>query len=246
MKIFLKKKLLSERNIIRGISALFNSNTRMKLIEKKKNLNLMISKRTNSISNNDTKTDKRGNQNEHRRKPCAGAGKNRAGGEGLRAGARGCFAGRRDEDERRRTREGGHRRGTALLRGKPRAGAFGEKRRGRLRGRAAPLHRHAAEEQGQISRGTRVPHPQRGQRGAHAGDRPSGGKARSHTGYSAGNQHRGRGLQIRLPARGAARRAGKSGRNPGDSGPRTHDRAPDLPRARGESPIFPPFATAFY
>ncbi len=55
---YFKKKLLSERNIIRGISALFNSNTRMKLIEKKKNLNLMISKRTNSISNNDTKTDK--------------------------------------------------------------------------------------------------------------------------------------------------------------------------------------------
>ena len=55
---FFKKKLLSERNIIRGISALFNSNTRMRLIEKKKNLNLMISKRTNSISNNDTKTDK--------------------------------------------------------------------------------------------------------------------------------------------------------------------------------------------
>ena len=55
---FFKKKLLSERNIIRGISVLFNSNTRMKLIEKKKNLNLMISKRTNSISNNDIKTDK--------------------------------------------------------------------------------------------------------------------------------------------------------------------------------------------
>ena len=48
-KIKYKHKFLKERNIIRGISTLFNTNSKMKILERKKNINFM---------NSTTKTDK--------------------------------------------------------------------------------------------------------------------------------------------------------------------------------------------